>query len=130
MHFRIAYTFTDILAELSGNEHKAAKNTVFDLHTNPAQPGLRKHRLDDYNGRRFFVNDAYFLGTRDPCKALKSTLKAEINREARETLYSETYRPFEKPKLVRIAVKVINHLGDEVMKMFWAKFWRMGMSRK
>ena len=94
MNFRIADTFTDSLAKLTGNEQKAAKIKVFDLQMNPAQPGLRKHRLDDYNGRRFFVNEAYFLGAQDPYKALKTTLKAEINREAWETLRSDTSRPF------------------------------------
>ena len=50
--------------------------------------------------------------------ALKTTLKAEINQEAWSTLNSDTSRPFEKPKSGRVAVKVINHLGDEVMKVF------------
>ena len=72
----------------------------------------------DYNEESFFVRHAYFLGTNDPYKALKTTLKAEVNREAWETLHSDTSRPFEKPKSGRIAVKVINHLGDEVMKVF------------
>ena len=72
----------------------------------------------DYNAESFFVRHAYFLGANDPYKALKTTLKAEINREAWETLHSDTSRPFEKPKSGRIAVKIINHLGDEVMKVF------------
>ena len=72
----------------------------------------------DYNEESFFVRHAYFLGANDPYKALKTTLKTEINQEAWETLHSDTSRPFEKPKSGRIAVKVINHLGDEVMKVF------------
>jgi adenine-specific DNA-methyltransferase len=72
----------------------------------------------DYNEESFFVRHAYFLGANDPYKALKTTLKAEINEEAWATLNSDTSRPFEKPKNGRIAVKVINHLGDEVMKVF------------
>jgi len=72
----------------------------------------------DYNGESFFVRHAYFLGQNDPYKALRTTLKAEINEEAWETLHSDTSRPFAKPKSGRIAVKVINHLGDEVMKVF------------
>ena len=55
---------------------------------------------------------------RDSYKSLKTTLKAEINQEAWETLNSDTSRPFKKPGSGRIAVKVINHLGDEVMKVF------------
>ncbi|HSU96365.1 MAG TPA: site-specific DNA-methyltransferase [Gemmatimonadaceae bacterium] len=72
----------------------------------------------DYNEESFFVRHAYFLGANDPYGALRTTLKAEINEEAWATLHSDTSRPFEKPKSGRIAVKVINHLGDEVMKVF------------
>ncbi len=72
----------------------------------------------DYNEESFFVRHAYFLGANDPYKALKTTLKAEVNQEAWETLHSDTSRAFDKPKSGRIAVKVINHLGDEVMKVF------------
>ncbi len=72
----------------------------------------------DYNEESFFVRHAYFLGANDPYKALKTTLKAEINQEAWDTLHSDTSRPFAKPSTGRIAVKVINHLGDEVMKVF------------
>ena len=72
----------------------------------------------DYNEESFFVRHAYFLGAGDPYKALKTTLKAEINEEAWSTLRSDTSRPFDRPSSGRIAVKVINHLGDEVMKVF------------
>ena len=72
----------------------------------------------DYNEESFFVRHAYFLGANDPYKALKTTLKAEIDHEAWATLNSDTSRPFPKPSTGRFAVKVINHLGDEVMKVF------------
>jgi adenine-specific DNA-methyltransferase len=72
----------------------------------------------DYNEESFFVRHAYFLGANDPYKSLKTTLKAEINEEAWATLNSDTSRLFDKPTSGRIAVKVINHLGDEVMKVF------------
>ena len=72
----------------------------------------------DYNEESFFVRHAYFLGANDPYKALKTSLKAEINQEAWETLHRDRSRPFDKPASGRIAVKVINHLGDEVMKVF------------
>jgi len=72
----------------------------------------------DYNEESFFVRHAYFLGANDPYKALRTTLKAEIDAEAWATLNSDTSRAFAKPKSGRIAVKVINHLGDEVMKVF------------
>jgi adenine-specific DNA-methyltransferase len=71
----------------------------------------------DYNEESFFVCHAYFLGANDPYKTLKTTLKAEIDAEAWDTLNSNTSRPFPKPESGRIAVKVINHLGDEVMKV-------------
>ena len=72
----------------------------------------------DYNEESFFVRHAYFLGANDPYKSLKTTLKAEINEEAWDSLNSDISRPFDKPANGRIAVKVINHLGDEVMKVF------------
>ena len=72
----------------------------------------------DYNEESFFVRHAYFLGASDPYKSLKTTLKAEIDELAWESLNSDTSRSFPKPKTGRIAVKVINHLGDEVMKVF------------
>ncbi|HPY42372.1 MAG TPA: hypothetical protein PLM98_17740, partial [Thiolinea sp.] len=72
----------------------------------------------DYNEESFFVRHAYFLGANDPYKALKTTLKAEVNEAVWESLNSDTSRPFKKPSSGRIAVKVINHLGDEVMKVF------------
>jgi adenine-specific DNA-methyltransferase len=72
----------------------------------------------DYNEESFFVRHAYFLGASDPYKSLKTTLKVEIDAAVWESLYSDTSRPFTKPKSGRIAVKVIDHLGDEVMKVF------------
>ena len=72
----------------------------------------------DYNEESFFVRHAYFLGANDPYKALKTTLKAEVDADAWASLHSDTSRPFDRPESGRIAVKVINHLGDEVMKVF------------
>ena len=72
----------------------------------------------DYNQEAFFVRHAYFLGASDPYKSLRTTLKAEIDADAWESLHSDKSRPFPKPESGRIAVKVINHLGDEVLKVF------------
>ena len=80
----------------------------------------------DYNDESFFVRHAYFLGANDPYKALKTTLKAEVDADAWATLHSDTSRPFGRPESGRIAVKVINHLGDEVMKVFQATSKRTG----
>jgi adenine-specific DNA-methyltransferase len=71
-----------------------------------------------YNEEGVFVRHAYFLGANDPYKSLKTTLKAEIDEEAWASLHSAVSRPFDKPDSGRIVVKVINHLGDEVMKVF------------
>jgi adenine-specific DNA-methyltransferase len=71
----------------------------------------------DYNYESFFVRHAYFPGANDPYKALKTTLKAEIDADAWESLKRTRSRPFPKPKEGKVAVKVINHLGDEVMKV-------------
>ena len=96
---------------------------VFD----PAKGEIRSDEVDgiacwfidtDYDEESFFVRHAYFLGARDPYKSLKTSLKAEIDREAWESLRRARSRPFTKPGTGRIAVKVINHLGDEAMKVF------------
>lgn len=72
----------------------------------------------DYDSESFFVRHAYFLGANDPYEALKKSLNTEINQDAWESLHSDLSRPFDKPESGRIAVKVINHLGDEVLKIF------------
>jgi adenine-specific DNA-methyltransferase len=71
-----------------------------------------------YDEESFRVRHAYFLGAQDPYKSLKTALRAEIDEEAWATLYRDTSRPFLRPDTGRIAVKVINHFGDEVMKVF------------
>ena len=114
----------DIL-DAEDNQIQVKVNGVDVFHPNTGE--IRSDNADgiacwfvdtDYNQESFFVRQAYFLGANDPYKALKTTLKAEINQEAWETLHSDTSRPFPKPTSGRIAVKVINHLGDEVMKVF------------
>ena len=72
----------------------------------------------DYNEEGVFVRHASFPGANDPYEALKATPRAEIDHEAWGSLNSDMSRPFDKPKSGRIAVQVINHLGDEVIKVF------------
>ena len=72
----------------------------------------------DYDEESFFVRHAYFMGANDPYKSLKTSLKVEIDKEAWETLYRDKSRPFKRASTGRFAVKVINHFGDEVMKVF------------
>jgi adenine-specific DNA-methyltransferase len=71
----------------------------------------------DYNGESFFVRQAYFTGADEPYEKLKRALRSEIDEAAWQTLYSTTSRPFPSPKNKKIAVKVINHYGDEVLKV-------------
>ena len=114
----------DIL-DAENNQIRVKVNGVDVFHPNTGEvrsdgaEGIACWFVDtDYNEESFFVRHAYFLGANDPYKSLKTTLKAEINEEAWSTLHSDTSRPFGKPTSARIAVKVINHLGDEVMKVF------------
>ncbi len=72
----------------------------------------------DYNGESFFVRHAYFTGAEEPYDKLKRALRAEIDEAAWSSLYSTVSRPFDKPESGKIAVKVINHYGDEVLKVF------------
>ena len=72
----------------------------------------------DYDGDSFFVRHAYFLGGKDPFEKLKGALRADIDEDAWATLYQTESRPFPPPKSGRVAVKVINHHGDEAMRVF------------
>ena len=72
----------------------------------------------NYNGESFFVRHAYFTGAEEPYDKLKRALRAEIDEAAWSSLYSTVSRPFDKPETGKIAVKVINHYGDEVLKVF------------
>jgi len=140
MDFRIADTFTDSLGRPTGEEQKAVKTTALDLQMNPASPGMSSHKLDKAKDKNFwsvrvngdiciivhktagslllcYVNhhvQDYFSCPTDRCH----TLKGEINAEAWATLNSDTSWQFAKPKQGRIALKVINHQGDELMKVF------------
>ena len=93
----------------------------------PTTGDVRKNSTDDiacwfidteYNGESFFVRHVYFTGKDQPYEKLKRALRAEIDDAAWATLYSTTSRAFPKPASGKIAVKVINHYGDEVLKVF------------
>jgi adenine-specific DNA-methyltransferase len=93
----------------------------------PTTQQIRSHSTDDiacwfidteYNGESFFVRHAYFTGADQPYEKLKRALKADVDEAAWSAIYSTTSRPFPKPKTGKIAVKVINHYGDEVLKVF------------
>jgi adenine-specific DNA-methyltransferase len=72
----------------------------------------------EYNGESFFVRHAYFTGADEPYDKLKRALHAEVDEAVWASLYSTTSRPFDRPKTGKIAVKVINHYGDEVLKVY------------
>jgi adenine-specific DNA-methyltransferase len=93
----------------------------------PTTGAIRSNSTDDiacwfidtnYDGESFFVRHAYFTGADEPYEKLKRALKAEIDEAAWSTLYSTVSRPFATPETGKIAVKVINHYGDEVLKVF------------
>ena len=73
---------------------------------------------DDYNGESFFVRQAYFTGWDEPYDKLRRALRAEVDESAWESLYREESVFFDPPKDGKIAVKVINDYGDEVLKVF------------
>jgi adenine-specific DNA-methyltransferase len=115
----------DVITLPEGEELRVRINGVDVFHpatgevVSDGADGIACWFLDtNYDEESFFVRHAYFLGASDPYKALKTTLKAEIDPDAWATLHSDTSRPFPKPATGRFAVKVINHLGDEVMKVF------------
>jgi adenine-specific DNA-methyltransferase len=72
----------------------------------------------DYDGEQFFVRHAYFTGADKPYQKLQRSLNADIDEEAWASLYSTKSRPFKPPGTGRIAVKVINHYGDEVLQVY------------
>jgi adenine-specific DNA-methyltransferase len=93
----------------------------------PTTGQIRSHSTDDiacwfidtnYNGESFFVRHAYFTGGDEPYEKLKRALRADIDEAAWSTLYSTVSRPFAPPETGKIAVKVINHYGDEVLKVY------------
>ena len=72
----------------------------------------------NYNGESFFVRHAYFTGAKEPYDNLKRALRADIDEAAWSSLYSTVSQAFDKPETGKFAVKVINHYGDEVLKVF------------
>jgi adenine-specific DNA-methyltransferase len=93
----------------------------------PTTGQIRSSSVDDiacwlldteYNGESFFVRHAYFTGAEEPYDRLKRALRAEVDESAWSALYSTRSLPFEPPSTGKIAVKVINHYGDEVMKVY------------
>jgi adenine-specific DNA-methyltransferase len=72
----------------------------------------------NYNQESFFVRHAYFTGAGEPLEKLKKALRSEINEGAWAALNTNQSRPFPRPKSGKIAIKVINDYGDEVLKVY------------
>ena len=116
----------DILIERTEDGQIEVEVRGVDVY-NPTTGEIRSDSTDDiacwfidtnYNGESFFVRDAYFTGANDPYKRLRQALRADIDKDAWETLYRTRSRPFDSPTTGTIAVKVINHHGDEVLKTY------------
>ena len=107
------------------NGKVAVKINGLDIY-DPTTGEIRSNSTDDiacwfvdtnYNGESFFVRHAYFTGADKPYEKLKNALRAEIDEAAWSSLYLTESRPFDKPDTGKIAIKVINHYGDEVLKV-------------
>ena len=115
--------------EDGGGEQVVVKIKGLDVY-DPTTGEIRSSSTDDiacwfidtnYNGESFFVRHAYFTGADEPYEKLKRALRAEVDEGAWATLYSTKSRPFDVPESGKIAVKVINHYGDEVLKVYDVK---------
>ena len=115
----------DLDVQHKGNEMEVSLRGV-DVY-DPTTGEIRSHTTDDiacwfidtnYNGESFFVRHAYFTGGDAPYDKLRRALRAEIDEAAWASLYRTTSRPFPVPETGKIAVKVINHYGDEVLKVY------------
>jgi len=119
-----------VFGEPDVNIKKSGDNITVELKGvdvyDPTTGQIRSNSTDDiacwfvdtnYNGESFFVRHAYFCGGDEPFDKLKRALRAEINESAWSAIYSTTSRPFKKPETGKIAIKVINHYGDEVLKV-------------
>ncbi len=113
----------DIVIKEAGKDAYTVEIRGLDIY-DPTTGAVKSHDVDDiacwfidtnYNEEAFFVRHAYFLGAGDPYEKLKRVLKADIDPEIWETLYKTTSRPFKRPETGKIAIKVINHYGDEVL---------------
>jgi len=116
----------DIEISPAGADELVAEIKGLDVY-DPTTGEIRSHSTSDiacwfvdtdYNEESFFVRHAYFLGAGDPYEQLKKALRAEIDEGVWASLYSAVSRPFPKPSTGKIAVKVINHYGDEVLKVY------------
>ncbi|HVR46904.1 MAG TPA: site-specific DNA-methyltransferase [Candidatus Binatia bacterium] len=116
----------DIEIRKEGTGEYVAQIRGLDIY-DPTTGAVKSHDTDDiacwfidtnYDEESFFVRHAYFVGAGDPYEKLRKALRADIDESAWQTLYRTTSRPFKKPSTGKIAIKVINHYGDEVLKAY------------
>ena len=116
----------DIEIRKEGGDEYVAKIRGLDIY-DPTTGAVKSHDTDDiacwfidtdYDEESFFVRHAYFVGAGDPYEKLRKALRTDIDESAWQTLYRTTSRPFKKPSTGKIAIKVINHYGDEVLKAY------------
>jgi adenine-specific DNA-methyltransferase len=117
---KITETKNGMIAEVIGVDiYDPVKSEIRSSGSGDPQHEIAAWFIDtNYSGEAFFITHAYFLGADKPYEKLKKALKADINEDIWDELYSTVSRPFPKPKTGKIAVKVINHFGDEVMKVY------------
>ena len=120
---KVKETKDGIVVEIMGVDiYDPVKSEIRSSGTGDPEHDIAAWFIDtNYSGEAFFVTHAYFLGNDKPYEKLKKALKADINESIWDELYSTKSRPFAKPKTGKIAVKVINHYGDEVMKIIEIK---------
>jgi len=120
---KVKKTKDGIIVEIAGIDvYDPVKSEIRSSGSGDTEHEIAAWFIDtNYNGEAFFVTHAYFLGADKPYEKLKKALKADINENVWNELYSTISRPFPKPKTGKIAVKVINHYGDEVMKIIEIK---------
>ena len=116
---KVKKTKEGIIVEIAGVDvYDPVKSEIRSSGSGDPEHDIAAWFIDtNYNGEAFFVTHAYFLGADKPYEKLKKALKADINEEVWDELCSTISRPFPIPKTGHIAIKVINHYGDEVMKV-------------
>ncbi len=120
---RVEETKGQIVVEIKGVDvYDPVKSEIRSSGSGKVDDDLAAWFIDtNYDGRSFFVSHAYFLNDICPFDKFKKLLKAEIPEEAWDSMCSTVSRPFPKPSTGKIAVKAINHYGDEVMKVIECK---------
>jgi adenine-specific DNA-methyltransferase len=115
----------DVDIRVSGGEIEVEVRGV-DVY-DPTTGEVRSGSTDDiacwfidtnYNGESYFVRHAYFTGGNDPYSQLRRALRADVDEDAWASLYSTVSRPFPTPETGKVAIKVINHYGDEVLQVY------------